>query len=326
MQSIGAYVPKTVLTNGDLESMVNTSDEWIQKRTGIKTRYIASSEESTSDMGYQAALQAMGRAHVSAEEIDLVLCGTISPDFFCMPSTACVIAHKLGMSSVPAFDVSAACSGFIYLIATAKAYIESGMAKTILVIGAEKLSSITDFEDRTTCVLFGDGAGAAIIGQTQEKECAILDVNLGSNGKYQDFLITPGGGSRFPTTQETLDKRMHFMKMKGNETFKIAVRTLANDCHEILERNNISPRSVRYFIPHQANYRIIKAVGDLIELDEEQIVITVDKYGNTSSASIPMAMNDLYESEKLNEGDLLLLDAFGGGLTWGSALLHFNGK
>lgn len=326
MLSIGAYVPEKILTNQELEKIVDTSDEWIQKRTGIKERHIASPEEAASDLGLKAAQKAIKRSGLSVDEIDLVVCGTISPDFLCMPSTACVIADKLGMRDVAAFDISAACSGFIYLVSLAKAYIESGMARNILIIGAEKLSAITDFEDRATCVLFGDGAGAAVISGTEEKDKSIADVKIAANGQYQDFLITPGGGSRNPSSQETLDARMNFIKMKGNETFKIAVRTLANDCQEILEKNEIDPERVKYFIPHQANYRIIKAVGEMIDLKEEQIVITVGKYGNTSSASIPMAMNDLYESGKLKNGDLMLLDAFGGGLTWGSALVYFNGN
>ncbi|WP_277640344.1 beta-ketoacyl-ACP synthase III [Wolinella succinogenes] len=326
LRSIGAYIPQKAFTNADMEKMVETSDEWIKKRTGIETRHFAEANEATSDLATKAAKVAMERAGVKPGEIDMLITATISPDYLCMPSTACVIAHNLGIEDKPAFDISAACSGFIYLLSIAKAYIESGMAKTILVIGAEKLSAITDFTDRSTCVLFGDGAGAAIIGATDSKEEAILDVNIAANGKYQDFLMTPGCGSRHPASQEVIDQRLQFMKMKGNETFKLAVKTLSNDVKEILERNHLTSKEIHHFIPHQANYRIIKAVGDLLDFTPEQIAITVDRFGNTSAASIPMAMNALYEEGRLKNGEKVLLDAFGGGLTWGSAILTFCGR
>lgn len=325
-RSIGAYIPSKVCTNSDLEKMVDTSDEWITKRTGIKERRFAASDEATSDLATKAARVALDRARIEPSEVDMLLVATISPDYLCMPSTACVIAHNLGLEDKPAFDISAACSGFVYLLSIAKAYIESGMARTILIIGAEKLTAITDFSDRSTCVLFGDGAGAAVIQATQDPSEAILDVKIASNGKYQDFLMTPAGGSRHPASPETLQEHLHFMKMKGNETFKLAVKTLSNDVKEILERNHLSSSDIHHFIPHQANYRIIKAVGELLDFTPEQIAITVDKYGNTSAASIPMAMNLLYEEGRLKSGQKVLLDAFGGGLTWGSAILTFAGQ
>ncbi|NPA28322.1 MAG: ketoacyl-ACP synthase III [Epsilonproteobacteria bacterium] len=322
-RSIGAYAPKNILSNEDLEKMVDTSNEWILKRTGIKERRIASKDESTSDMAVEAAKKAIDRANLSKEDIDLVVCATISPDFFNMPSTACVIANKLGINNVQAFDISAACSGFVYALSVAKAFIESGMKKNILVIGAEKLSTIVDYQDRTTCILFGDGAGAAIISATLDKDEAIIDVRASADGSYQDFLITPAPGAVNPPSQEILDNRLCYMKMKGNETFKIAVKTLTSDVKEILEKNNIKSEDITHFVPHQANYRIIKAVGDALKLKEEQIVLTIAKYGNTSAASIPMAINEIYEEGKLKRGDLMLLDTFGGGLTWGSALIPF---
>jgi len=322
--SIGASIPSRVVTNRDMENIVDTTDEWITKRTGIKERRFALDTQATSDLATEAATVALARANMKACEIDMLIVATISPDYFCMPSTACVVAHNLGIEDKPAFDISTACSGFIYLLSLSKAYIESGMAKKILIIGAEKLSSILDFSDRSTCVLFGDGAGAAVIGATNDKERAILDVNIAANGKYQDFLITPAGGSRNPASIETVQKRLHFMQMKGNETFKLAVKTLSNDVHEILERNHMSAKDITFFIPHQANLRIIKAVGDLLDFTNEQIIITVQKYGNTSAASIPMAINDIFEEGRLKDGDVLLLDAFGGGLTWGSSILTFN--
>jgi 3-oxoacyl-[acyl-carrier-protein] synthase-3 len=230
-----------------------------------------------------------------------------------MPSTACVISEKLGISNVMALDISAACTGFVYALSIAKAFIESGMKKNVLIIGAEKLSSIVDYTDRTTCMLFGDGAGAAVIGATQNKDEAIIDVQCSADGSLKDLLLTPGVQS---------DEAM-FMQMKGNETFKIAVRTLTSDVQKIMEKNSFENDDIDLFIPHQANYRIIKAVGDALKFKDEQKVLTVHKYGNTSSASIPMAINECYEDGRLKAGATMLLDAFGGGLTWGSALVKF---
>ena len=325
-RSIGAYVPSKVLTNADLEVMVDTSDEWITKRTGIKERHIAAENETTSDMGVKAAELAIERSGIDKNEIDMLVCATISPDYFCMPSTATIIATKLGLDKVTAFDISAACTGFVYALSVAKAFIESGMKKNVLIVGAERLSSITDYTDRGTCILFGDGAGAALISATEDKNEAIIDIHTGSDGSFADLLMTPNGGSG--SVHDALDREAAgcFMQMKGNETFKVAVRTLTNDVVEILEQNNIAPSDVKHFVPHQANYRIIKAVGDALGLADEQVVLTVEKYGNTSGASIPMAINDIYESGRLQQGELMLLDAFGGGLTWGSALVPFAGK
>lgn len=325
-RSIGAYVPAKILTNAELEAMVDTSDEWITKRTGIKERHIAAENETTSDMGVKAAQKAIDRSGIDKSQIDMLICATISPDYFCMPSTATIIATKLGLEKITAFDVSAACTGFVYALSVAKAFIESGMKKNVLIVGAERLSTITDYTDRGTCILFGDGAGAAVISATENKSEAIIDIHTGSDGAYADLLMTPNGGSG--SAHDELDREAAgcFMRMKGNETFKVAVRTLTSDVVEILEQNNIASSAIAHFVPHQANYRIIKAVGDALELKDEQVVLTVEKYGNTSGASIPMAINDIYESGRLQEGDLMLLDAFGGGLTWGSALVPFAGK
>jgi len=326
LKSIGSYVPKNRLTNKDFEKMVDTTDEWILKRTGISARHIASDDEATSDLGVEAAKIAIKRAKIQTKDIDLVICATISPDYLCMPSTACIISDKLGIRNVAAFDISAACSGFVYLLSIAKAFIESGMKKNVLIIGAEKLSSIVDYSDRTTCVLFGDGAGAAVIGATDDKSEAIMDIHTSADGAYGDFLITPGCGSKHPCSNEVIENNMQFMKMRGNETFKVAVKTLTKDVIDILQKNAIKSEAIDHFIPHQANYRIIHAVGKALALKDEQIVLTVAKYGNTSSASVPMAMNDIYESGRLKKGDLMLLDTFGGGLTWGSALVPFSGE
>jgi len=326
LKSIGSYIPKNILTNHDLEKMVDTSDEWIVKRTGIKERRIASDEEVTSDLGYNAALQAIERAEIGTDEIDMVICATLSPDYLTMPSTAAMISKKLGIKNVMAFDISAACTGFIYLISLAKVFIESGTKKNILIIGAEKISSIIDYEDRSTCILFGDGAGAAIIGSTEDKNEAIIDVLASADGNFGDLLITPGCGSANPIRKENIHEKLQYMKMAGNEVFKVAVKTLTNDVIEILRKNNIDASAVDMFIPHQANYRIIEAVRNKLKFPLEKTAMTVAKYGNTSSASIPMAMNDMYESGRIKHGDLMLLDAFGGGFTWGSALLRFAGK
>ena len=308
--SIAAYAPPKILTNFDLEKMVETSDEWIVKRTGISQRRIAQ-DEDTSELGTKAAKIALERANLTAKDIDAVICATISPDHFCMPSTACKIAKDLGINAIAAFDISAACTGFIYLLELAKSLIESGSKKNVLIIGAEKLSKIVDWTDRTTCILFGDGAGAAVVSAGEENE--IIDVHTAADGNYANLLITPGGEEKF-------------IKMSGNEVFKIAVQTLTKDVVDILEKNQIPSDKIDLFIPHQANLRIIEAVKQRLNFTNEQCVVTVGKYGNTSSASIPMAMNDAYEAGRLKKGDLLLLDAFGGGFTWGSALLKFGGE
>jgi 3-oxoacyl-[acyl-carrier-protein] synthase-3 len=322
-RSIGAYVPQKVLTNEDLSKMVDTSDEWITKRTGIKERHIAADDEFTSDLGVKAATKAIQRSNIALEDIDMVVCATISPDYFCMPSTAAIIATKLGIKGATAFDISAACTGFVYALSIAKAFIESGMKKNVLIVGAEKLSAITDYSDRGTCILFGDGAGAAVISATEKKEEAIVDVHTGADGEYADLLMTPNGGSGSVHDALEQERAGTYMQMKGNETFKVAVRTLTNDVKEILSENNIKSEDIKHFIPHQANYRIIKAVGDALKMTTQQVVLTVHKYGNTSGASIPMAINDLFEAGELEAGEMMLLDAFGGGLTWGSALVPF---
>lgn len=311
-RSIGAYVPKNIRDNDWFVQRMDTSDEWITKRTGIKERRIASDEEQTSDLGVKAADIAIQRAGINKSEIDLIVCATISPDYLCMPSTACIIGEKLGLNGVMALDISAACTGFVYALSVAKAFIESGMKKNVLIIGTEKLSDILDYEDRTTCILFGDGAGAAIISATTNKDEAIVDVSCSADGTYADFLLTP--------------REQSFIQMKGNETFKLAVKTLTSDVQKIMEKNNYTNSDIDLFIPHQANYRIIKAVGDALNFEESQKVLTIEKYGNTSSASIPMAINECYENGRLTYGKTILLDAFGGGLTWGSALFKFAPK
>ncbi|MCQ2898011.1 ketoacyl-ACP synthase III [Helicobacter pylori] len=325
LKSIAMHVPSERVKNAEFQQFLDTSDEWIEKRTGIKERRFANDEEKSSDLGVIAAKQAIERAHLTPKDIDLVVVATLSPDFLAMPSTACVLSTKLGIENKPAFDISAACTGFIYLLSVAKAYVESGMYENVLIVGAEKTSSVLDFKDRGTCILFGDGAGACVIGRTKRLKESILDVQISANGNFSNYLYTPRTlkPTPFNSKEEALEP---FLRMKGNEVFKLAVKTLLKDVEMILEKNALKPEDVRLFIPHQANFRIIQAVREHLDFKDEQVVLTVYKYGNTSAASIPMAMCEAYEEGRLKKGDLMLLDAFGGGLTWGSALVYFGGS
>ncbi|GAA9125655.1 ketoacyl-ACP synthase III [Helicobacter pylori] len=324
LKSIAMHVPSERVKNAEFQQFLDTSDEWIEKRTGIKERRFANDGEKSSDLGVIAAKQAIERAHLTPKDIDLVVVATLSPDFLAMPSTACVLSAKLGIENKPAFDISAACTGFIYLLSVAKAYVESGMYENVLIVGAEKTSSVLDFKDRGTCILFGDGAGACVIGRTKCLKESVLDVQISANGNFSNYLYTPRTlkPTPFSVKEEALEP---FLCMKGNEVFKLAVKTLLKDAEMILEKNALKPEDVRLFIPHQANFRIIQAVREHLDFKDEQVVLTVHKYGNTSAASIPMAMCEAYEEGRLKKGDLMLLDAFGGGLTWGSALVYFGG-
>ncbi|MGT0098781.1 ketoacyl-ACP synthase III [Helicobacter pylori] len=325
LKSIAMHVPSERVKNAEFQQFLDTSDEWIEKRTGIKERRFANDGEKSSDLGVIAAKQAIERAHLTPKDIDLVVVATLSPDFLAMPSTACVLSAKLGIENKPAFDISAACTGFIYLLSVAKAYVESGMYENVLIVGAEKTSSVLDFKDRGTCILFGDGAGACVIGRTKCLKESVLDVQISANGNFSNYLYTPRTlkPTPFNAKEEALES---FLCMKGNEVFKLAVKTLLKDAEMILEKNALKPEDVRLFIPHQANFRIIQAVREHLDFKDEQVVLTVHKYGNTSAASIPMAMCEAYEEGRLKKGDLMLLDAFGGGLTWGSALVYFGGS
>lgn len=325
LKSIAMHVPSERVKNAEFQQFLDTSDEWIEKRTGIKERRFANDEEKSSDLGVIAAKQAIERAHLTPQDIDLVVVATLSPDFLAMPSTACVLSAKLGIENKPAFDISAACTGFIYLLSVAKAYVESGMYENVLIVGAEKTSSVLDFKDRGTCILFGDGAGACVIGRTKRLKESVLDVQISANGNFSNYLYTPRTlkPTPFNSKEEALEPFLH---MKGNEVFKLAVKTLLKDVEMILEKNALKPEDMRLFIPHQANFRIIQAVREHLDFKDEQVVLTVHKYGNTSAASIPMAMCEAYEEGRLKKGDLMLLDAFGGGLTWGSALVYFGGS
>lgn len=328
LKSIASYVPDQCVPNSFFTAFLDTSDEWIRQRTGIATRYFAPSHMKSSDLGVQAARLALDRAGLAAGDLDLILCSSISPDFFGMPSTACLLASKLGLDDTPAFDIVAACSGFIYCLSMAKAYIESGLYENILIVGAEKISSILDFSDRSTCVLFGDGAGACVVGRSNK--VGIKDLHISSNGNFSHLLYTPRKNNK-PVKEclshlagllDLAEDPKQVLTMKGNEVFKIAVRTIAADAKALLEKNQISTQDLDYFIPHQANLRIIQAIAASLELPEEKTVLTVQKYGNTSAASIPMAIDYAYTQGLLKHRDLMLLDAFGAGFTWGSALVY----
>lgn len=320
ISGIGYYVPELVLSNFDLEKMVETSDEWIVTRSGIRERRIAADDQASSDMAIEAAKNALKDARVKAESIDLIIVGTVTPDMP-FPSTACIVQHKLGAVSASAFDVTAACSGFIYGVTVAESMIATGKVERALVVGVETLSRILDFKDRTTCVLFGDGAGAAILEPCPQGE-GILSTYMQSDGSYGDLLYLPGGGSRLPMTEQRLKDRTRFVKMKGDGLFKYAVKAMVDAAHRALGAADLTTEDVRYLIPHQANIRIIEGVRKRLKLTKEQVVVNIDRIGNTSSASIPIALGELKERGMLKKGDLVIMVAFGGGLTWGSVLFR----
>lgn len=317
----GSYRPEKVLTNFDLEKMVDTNNEWITARTGIKERRIAADHEMTSDLAVNAARKALEMAETKPEEIDLVIVGTITGDYP-WPSTACLVQDKLGAVNAAAWDVSAACSGFVYALASATQYLESGHSKKALVIGAEVLSRIIDWEDRNTCILFGDGAGAVVL-EAQEGEQGVLSTHLHSDGSYWELLYQPGFGARHPATVSGIEQRLPFLRMAGNEVFKVAVRSLYDVAIEALDANQMTAKDVDLLFPHQANRRILDAVKKRLKLNDDQMYVNVDMCGNTSGASIPLALDEANRNGQLNEGDVLLFDAFGGGFTWGAALVRW---
>jgi 3-oxoacyl-[acyl-carrier-protein] synthase-3 len=317
----GSYLPEKVLTNFDLEKMVDTTNEWISARTGIEERRIAADNEMTSDIAVIAAQRAMEMAGVTADEIDLVVVGTITGDFP-WPSTACLVQDKLGAVNAAAWDVSAACSGFVYALTSATQYLQAGTAKRALVIGAEILSRIIDWQDRNTCILFGDGAGAVVL-EAQDGDNGILSTHLHSDGSYWELLYQPGFGAKHPATVSGIEQRLPFLHMAGNEVYKMAVRSLYDVAVEALDTNNMTTDDVKLLFPHQANRRILDAVKKRLKLRDDQMYVNVDKCGNTSGASIPIALDEANRKGILNEGDILVLDAFGGGFTWGACLLRW---
>ncbi len=317
---IGSSAPDKVLSNVDFEKMIDTSDEWIRSRTGISERRIAEPEVASSDLAYEASIKALEDANIGPEDIDGIIVGTITPDFI-FPSTACVLQGRLGAYQAFAFDVLAGCSGFIYALHVAKGLIQGGTAKKLLVVGAETLSKIMNYEDRTTCILFGDGAGAAVISVSETP--GILSSCLGANGDGWDLLYMPGGGSRIPTSEESLKNGSHFLKMEGKEVFKEAVKALQNSSLEAIEQAGITPDDIDLLIPHQANYRIIDAVRRRLELPEEKVFSNLDRYGNTSSASVPIALDEAVKSGRLKKGDIVVFSAFGAGFTWGASVVRW---
>ena len=318
----GSYLPEKVLSNLDLEKMVETTDEWIVTRTGMKERRIAGSDEFTSDMGVQAALRAMESADVRAEQIDMILFATLTPDFM-FPSTACLLQSRLKAVNAGAVDIQAACTGYIYALSQAKAYVESGLYQNVLVVASEKLSSIIDYQDRNTCVLFGDGASACVVSNRGEG-LFIRDVRLGADGELSDVLMLPAGGARKPASQQTVSSCEHYLKMAGKEVFKHAVRRMEMASKMCLERVGLKESDISWLVPHQANIRIIEAIAKRFEVPMERVFLTIHKYGNTSASSVGIALDELLNTHPLQNGDNLLITAFGAGLTWGSSVLTWN--
>jgi 3-oxoacyl-[acyl-carrier-protein] synthase-3 len=315
-------VPDKVLTNADLERMVDTTDEWIVTRTGIRERHIATDDEALSDFAIPAVERALEMAGVAGEDVGLVICATISADY-AFPATSTQIQDHIGARNIPAFDVSAACTGFTYALSIADQFIQSGTIDTAVVVGGEMLSKITDWSDRQTCVLFGDGAGAVVLQATDDPDRGLLGIALHSDGSLGDLISRPGGGSRHTISQAVLDQGLHFLKMRGNETFKVAVRSMARVSDEVLTACGLQHEDVSWFLPHQANLRIIKAVGQRLNVREGRTYINVDRYGNTSAASIPIALDELNRAGRIKPDDIVLFSAFGSGLTWGAGVVRW---
>lgn len=318
---VGSYAPKRVLTNADLEKMVETSDEWIVQRSGIRERRIADEGEATSDLAVKAAQQALERAGLVPEDIEFIVVGTTTPDMF-FPAVGNLVQQRLGCRRVGSVDLLAACAGSVYSMAVGAKFIETGKYRRVLCIGAETLSRITDWTDRGTCVLLADAAGAAVL-EASEDGSGLIDADLYSDGQYWELLYMPGGGSRYPATHETVDARMHYAKMKGSEVFKVAVRMFVESTSSLLRRHGFTAADVDLFIPHQANLRIIEAAVKRVGLPMERVFINVDRYGNTGAASVYVALEEAVSAGRINRGDLVLLAAFGGGFTWGSALVRW---
>ncbi|MDX9741896.1 MAG: beta-ketoacyl-ACP synthase III [Gammaproteobacteria bacterium] len=313
----GSYLPEKTLSNGDLEKLVDTSDEWIRDRTGIRVRHIAADGETTCDLAEAAARRAIEAANIAAEDIDLIIVATTTPDRV-FPSTACLLQERLGIAGMPAFDIQAVCTGFVYALGIADKFIRTGAARCALVVGAETLSRILDWKDRSTCVLFGDGAGAVVLKASDEP--GILSTHLHADGRYKDLLTVPGGVSQ---GYESVCGDGAYIRMKGSEVFKVAVSTLGRIVDDTLDANSLQKSDVDWLIPHQANIRIIQATARKLQMSMDQVVVTVDRHGNTSAASIPLALDTAVRDGRIQRGETLLLEAFGGGFTWGSALVKY---
>ncbi|SHE60060.1 3-oxoacyl-[acyl-carrier-protein] synthase III [Seinonella peptonophila] len=319
---VGAYVPEKKLTNYDLEKMVETNDEWIVSRTGIKERRIAAKEEAASDLAVKASKRALKQAGITADQLDLIIVATVTPDMV-FPATACLVQNQLGATKAATFDLSAACTGFIYGITTATQFIKTGVYQHALVIGVDCLSRIVDWEDRNTCILFGDGAGAAVLGPVEDGY-GLLSFDLGGNGEGGDLLKVEAGGSRLPASELTVANKQHMIAMNGREVFKFAVRVMSKSTQKALDHAGLEKEDIDFFIPHQANIRIIESAMKRFGLPREKVVVNIDKYGNMSSASIPVALNEAIEQERIKKGDTLVLCGFGGGLTWGSTVIKWS--
>ncbi len=319
---IGVHVPEKVLTNFDLEQMVDTSDAWIRQRTGIAERRIAADGIATSDLAVEAAKAALDDAGVTADEVDLILVTTSTPDML-MPSTACLVQAKLGVAGCAAFDMQAACTGFVYGFTVAAQFIETGMYKTVLLIGADTFSKYLDWQDRRTCVLFGDGAGAVVLRQVEEGY-GLLSSYLAGDGQGSDLLKIPAGGSALPGNEYSVENKLHCVQMSGNEVYKFAVRAVPEATLKAVEKAGLTVDDLDYFVPHQANIRIIDAAAKRLGINKEKIIVNLEKYGNTSTASIPLALYDLYASGGLKRGDVLLFVGFGAGLTWGANVIRWS--
>ena len=316
------YVPDRVVTNSDLEEIVETTDEWIQDRTGIRERRIVAAGEANSDLSVRAIRSALSETDVRAQDLDLIIVATVTPDML-FPSTACVIQQKLGASKAWGFDLSGACSGFLYALTTAAQFIETGVYSKIMVVGTDVMSSIIDFRDRSTCVLFGDGAGAVLLEPSDDGN-GILDFVLGSDGSGGDFLYMPAGGSRLPASAETVAERKHYVHQDGRNVFKYAVKLMTEVSADVLSRNNLTGDDIKLFVPHQANLRIIKSSVDRLKLRPDQVLINIDRYANTTAGTIPIGLTEAWHSGRIGRGDKVLLASFGAGFTWGSLLLQWS--
>jgi 3-oxoacyl-[acyl-carrier-protein] synthase-3 len=318
---VGAYAPKRVLTNADLEKMIETSDEWIVQRTGIRERRIVDEDETTSDLAVRAAQQALERANLTPEDIEFIVLGTTSADMQ-FPSTANYVQHRLGCRPIGSVDVWAACTGSIYSLAIASQFVQTGKYRRVLAIGAEALSRITDYTDRGTCILLADAAGAAVL-EASDDGRGVIDADLYSDARHAELLYMPGGGAKYPASHETVDKRMHYAKMRGNELFKVAVRMFVDCAGKLLARHGFAVSDVDLFIPHQANLRIIEAAAKRLDMPMSRVFVNVDRYGNTGAASVYVALEEAASTGRLKAGDLVMMAAFGGGVTWGAALVRW---
>ena len=322
ISALGTYVPPRVLTNADLEKMVETSDEWIMSRTGIRERHIVDKGVATSDLAAEAARNALAERGLAATDIEVIIVATVTPDMF-FPSTACLVQHKLGAKGAWGFDLSAACSAFVYALQTGAQFVATGAHKRVLVIGADVMSSVLDYSDRATCILFGDGAGAVILEAAEDDSLGLIDFIHEVDGSGGCSLFMPGGGSLHPSTHETVEQKMHYVHQDGQAVFKYAVRKMAELCEKILQRNGVKGSDIAAFIPHQANQRIITATAERLSLRPESVIVNIDRYGNTTAGTIPLAMETARQEGKLKKGDLVLLASVGAGFTAGATLLRW---